>query len=171
MDVYATRYRNFRSLVEQVGGVTAAANRLRKAQAQVSHFGGENPTKNIGHKVAREIEAAFGLPHGWLDTERHGKQEVFSGGESHLLRPDADILHAALTLLVYDEDPVVGAGPYRPREQAVRLADLYEWVAKEGGRLSAASNAQFLEQVEARRAQKGSHAYAAQADEAHRRAG
>ena len=113
-----------------------------------------------------DLSRALGVAPEWLLYGRDSARPA-----SQLLRPDPDILHAALTLLVYDEDPMVGAGAYRPREQAVRLADLYEWVAREGGRLSAKSNAQFLEQVEARRAKKGAAPNAPHATESRRSAG
>lgn len=75
--------------------------------------------------------------------------------ESQTGRIDPDNLHAALTLLLTDENPIAGGGPYRPREQARRLAELYEWVTRDGGRLTAESNARFLEQVEERKRAKG----------------
>ncbi|WP_239959213.1 LexA family protein [Pseudomonas syringae] len=43
------------------------AELLGKAPAQVSAFGGKNPTKGIGDQIAREIEAALGLHNGYLD--------------------------------------------------------------------------------------------------------
>ncbi|WP_235662538.1 MULTISPECIES: LexA family protein [Pseudomonas syringae group] len=43
------------------------AELLDKAPAQVSAFGGKNPTKGIGDQIAREIEAALGLHNGYLD--------------------------------------------------------------------------------------------------------
>lgn len=40
---------------------------LNKAPAQVSAFGGKNPTKGIGDQIARELEKALGLHNGYLD--------------------------------------------------------------------------------------------------------
>jgi hypothetical protein len=54
--------------------ITAAASQLGKLQGQVSHFGGKNPIKPIGDQIASEIEAAFNLPHGWLDGPSHLEQ-------------------------------------------------------------------------------------------------
>jgi hypothetical protein len=71
MTVYETRWRNFRSLAGHRGGVTAAAEKLGKSQGQISHFGGKTPIKNIGDKLARQIESAYGKPLGWLDRD-HG---------------------------------------------------------------------------------------------------
>lgn len=43
------------------------ADLLGKAPAQVSAFGGKNPTKGIGNQIARELETALGLHSGYLD--------------------------------------------------------------------------------------------------------
>lgn len=68
MDSKSIRYANTRILVDQVGGITNFALKIKKSQSQTSQFAGENPIKGIGNKVAREIESVFGKPHGWLDT-------------------------------------------------------------------------------------------------------
>ncbi|MCH7333864.1 hypothetical protein [Acinetobacter modestus] len=68
MDSKTIRYNNTRLLVEQVGGVSNFANKINKGQSQTSQFAGTAPIKGIGNKVAREIEEAFGKPHGWLDV-------------------------------------------------------------------------------------------------------
>lgn len=57
---------------------------------------------------------------------------------------DRATLHEALTLLFYDE---LHAGDYTPHARTDRLAELYEWVATDGGRLSKERNAAFVQQV------------------------
>lgn len=76
MDSKSIRYKNTRELVHLAGGVSAFAEKLGKQQSQVSSFAGENPVKGIGPKIARQIEAAFGKPTGWLDTPH---QEIWEG--------------------------------------------------------------------------------------------
>ena len=71
MDSRKIRYKNARALVKQVGGVSLFADRLGKQQSQVSSFAGENPVKGIGGKIARQIEAAFRKPEGWMDVPHH----------------------------------------------------------------------------------------------------
>ena len=71
MDSKTIRYNNTRILVDQVGGVSNFANKINKGQSQTSQFAGTTPIKGIGNKVAREIEDAFGKPHGWLDVLHH----------------------------------------------------------------------------------------------------
>ncbi|NVZ95989.1 LexA family transcriptional regulator [Pseudomonas sp. B6001] len=69
MKISDTRLKNFRRvLADKKMRLTEAADRLGKAPAQVSAFGGKNPTKGIGDQIAREIERAFGLPLGHLDV-------------------------------------------------------------------------------------------------------
>lgn len=75
MDIYKIRWMNFRSLAGHKGGITEAAEKLGKSQGQVSHFGGKEPSKNIGEQIAREIEEAFELPPYWLDTLNHSAHE------------------------------------------------------------------------------------------------
>lgn len=87
----------------------------------------------------------------WLSTGR-GPKNLSALPESprqssHLLRPDPNILHEALTLLVHDEGK---AGPYPMRAMTERLLELYDWCAREGGRLSRASNDLFEAQCEER---------------------
>jgi SOS-response transcriptional repressor LexA len=54
-------------MTEQKLRLTDVAELLGKAPAQVSAFGGKNPTKGIGDQIAREIEKALNLHNGYLD--------------------------------------------------------------------------------------------------------
>lgn len=68
MKISDTRLQNFRRvLAERKLRLTDIAELLGKAPAQVSAFGGKNPTKGIGDQIARELEKALHLHHGYLD--------------------------------------------------------------------------------------------------------
>lgn len=68
MKISDTRLQNFRRVMaEKKLRLTDIADRLGKAPAQVSAFGGKNPTKGIGDQIAREIETALSLHDGYLD--------------------------------------------------------------------------------------------------------
>lgn len=68
MKISDTRLKNFRRvLAEKKLRLIDVADLLGKAPAQVSAFGGKNPTKGIGDQIAREIEKAFDLHQGYLD--------------------------------------------------------------------------------------------------------
>lgn len=68
MKISDTRLQNFkRILSERKLRLTDVADILGKAPAQVSAFGGKNPTKGIGDQIAREIEHALNLHEGYLD--------------------------------------------------------------------------------------------------------
>ncbi len=69
MNVKDIRRENLRSLARSIGGITAIAKKLNKSQSQISHLIGTRPIKNIGDRLASEIEIAFGKNHGWLDKE------------------------------------------------------------------------------------------------------
>lgn len=63
---------NMRALAESIGGITAMAERLGKSQSQISHLIGYTPIKNIGDRIAAEVEKAFGKSFGWLDRDHFG---------------------------------------------------------------------------------------------------
>lgn len=68
MKISDTRLQNFRRiLLDKKLRLIDVADRLGKAPAQVSAFGGKKPTKGIGDQIAREIEKAFNLHTGYLD--------------------------------------------------------------------------------------------------------
>jgi len=70
------RYRNARALIAECGSITAFAEKLKKAETQVSGFAGINPRKGIGNKIARQIEVVFNKPAGWMDHE-HTEEEKY----------------------------------------------------------------------------------------------
>lgn len=68
MKISDTRLQNFRRVIaEKKLRLVDIADLLGKAPAQVSAFGGKNPTKGIGDQIAREIETALNLHSGYLD--------------------------------------------------------------------------------------------------------
>lgn len=75
MNVKDIRRKNLRVLARSVGGITLLADRLAKSQSQISHLIGTNPIKNIGDRLAAEVEKSFNKPHGWMDHEHPGIQE------------------------------------------------------------------------------------------------
>lgn len=78
MDIKDIRHRNVRALVNELqgmaardgkrsGGMTMLAEMLGKSVAQVSRFASGKPSTQIGDRIAREIEEAFGKERGWMD--------------------------------------------------------------------------------------------------------
>jgi len=68
MDIIAIRLINAENLKEQCNSTAGFARKLGKSPTQVRHWFNPNVNKNIGNKIAREIEVAFGKPHGWMDS-------------------------------------------------------------------------------------------------------
>jgi SOS-response transcriptional repressor LexA len=140
MDVYEVRHRNVRHLIALAGdgGLTKLADRLGKSQGQVSHFGGENPIKNIGPKIAREIEAAFDRPRGWLDSPH------WSGIHEPVVAFDirgvdgVDGVDFAKEVMIPEVDAELGAGEGVPAiefiETRYRLPYQLEWLRSVGVR-------------------------------------
>ena len=142
MDVYRIRWLNFRRLAGHRGGVSEAARKLGKSQGQVSHFGGERPIKNIGHDIAREIEAAYGKSHGWLDQvhepEAAGDEPVNNGSgdmgqASQSVLLDAAMLARAESWVRFEEKAGVR---FQSVRRAERLIELYSAIAANGGNLT-----------------------------------
>jgi SOS-response transcriptional repressor LexA len=76
MNVKIIRRENLRALATDLGSITALAEFLGKSQSQMSRLIGRHPIKNIGDKLAAEIESAFSKPSGWLDWRHAGIQET-----------------------------------------------------------------------------------------------
>lgn len=134
--IYAVRWEAFRALLKaRRMTITAAADLLGKGQGQVSHFGGKVPTKIIGDQIAAEIEAAFGLPPGYLDERQDsvklGGADPRQASQNETLDPA--ILAEAEKWMRFVEK---ASGELRPVRRAERLIDLYRLVATDGGSLS-----------------------------------
>lgn len=76
MRVKEIRRINARALAKSIGGISYLAKRLKKSQSQLSHLIGVNPSKEIGDKIASEMEKTFNKPVGWLDKEHLSVQET-----------------------------------------------------------------------------------------------
>ncbi|MCO8164824.1 S24 family peptidase [Pseudomonas sp. 21LCFQ010] len=84
MTISNTRLQNFRrALTEKNMRLVDIADLLGKAPAQVSAFGGKNPTKGIGNKIAREIEQALDLDYGYLDLPQPPEVTLEAATEPH----------------------------------------------------------------------------------------
>ena len=65
MDNKAVRRANIEMLVEKAGGPTRFGEQVGRDQVQVSQWLGG---KNVGDRLAREIEERLGKRKGWLDV-------------------------------------------------------------------------------------------------------
>jgi hypothetical protein len=75
MNIKKIRLQNLRALAKSVGGVSALARKLQRSQSQISHLISSNPIKNIGDRLATEIESVFEKPDGWLDRQHFQTRE------------------------------------------------------------------------------------------------
>ncbi|MDR0189744.1 S24 family peptidase [Pseudomonas yamanorum] len=120
MKISDTRLQNFRRvLAEKKLRLTDIAEMMGKAPAQVSAFGGKNPTKGIGDRIAREIEKALRLHTGFLDMP-YGMDEF---NNATMLR------HTGRKL------PVIGsiaAGTWCEAKASFDSTDAEEWIDAPG---------------------------------------
>lgn len=75
------RRENARWLAQKCGGPTAFAEITDMAPPRVTHIIGPNPSRKIGHAVARRIEKAFNKPIGWLDIPNAWRSDGDNGEE------------------------------------------------------------------------------------------
>lgn len=70
------RRNNLRRLLDQHGGPAQFARRMEKNDrgSTYSQIAGDNPTRNVGHNMAREIERKLGLEEGWMDVDHDGAE-------------------------------------------------------------------------------------------------
>jgi phage repressor protein C with HTH and peptisase S24 domain len=67
------RHANLLLLIKEAGGVQRLADRMGKAQAQISQYKTRSPLpsgkqRSIGDDFAREAEISFDKPRGWMDS-------------------------------------------------------------------------------------------------------
>ena len=70
MDAHDIRRQNLRILVDAAGSPTIFGRVINRDRGQVAAL---LTTKNMGSKLAREIEVTCGRPHGWMD-EKHPEE-------------------------------------------------------------------------------------------------
>jgi SOS-response transcriptional repressor LexA len=75
MTVKINRRDNLRLLAQALGGIAELANFLGKSPSQISHLIGTYVSKNVGDKLAAEVEKLFAKPPGWLDGNYTGNEE------------------------------------------------------------------------------------------------
>lgn len=76
VEVTQIRLINLRRLIDQLGGPTALASKLKYSNGSyISQMAGPTPTRAIGEKVARQIEKSLGYEPGWMDVDHSGPRE------------------------------------------------------------------------------------------------
>ncbi|HDS1581991.1 TPA: hypothetical protein QEL15_004107 [Stenotrophomonas maltophilia] len=147
MDASTLRTINMRERVAAAGGPADWARKFggtRWQQPQVSQWISETNPKGIGHRLARDLEAAMGLPAGSLDR---------APSESQSMGLDVPTLRAAIRLLQLVSE-IRGGGPV-PTIDANALAIAYETVAAEARTLDDNNVLDFMRAFVERLERKG----------------
>ena len=76
-DLTEIRRANIRALVAEMGGYPATVSKMGYGSASLlSQIAGPNPTRSPTEKAVRKMEAAMGLPHGYLDRAPQPGEKV-----------------------------------------------------------------------------------------------
>lgn len=125
------RRRNARSLSEVAGSSAEFARRIEMSDSHVSQLIGENPTKNIGNKIARRMEAAFDKQEGWMDVVQESSIANNLDGDA----PSPDKVQKVTGGI---EQPLFSIQPipesYIEADDFVKLADLFSKSTRDGRR-------------------------------------
>lgn len=71
MDAKQIRRANLAALIAKEGKAAAVAEKVGTAAAYLSQILSEKTKAQVGDDLARRIESAYGLPHGWMDERHH----------------------------------------------------------------------------------------------------
>ena len=68
MDIHHIRLVNLQQAIKKAGSQARLADMVGIKSAYISQIKNTKHPTNMGNDVARRIEAALGLPHGWMDV-------------------------------------------------------------------------------------------------------
>lgn len=88
--IHENRLWNFRQLIKRLG-VNEVARQMGKKNSYITAIGGPNPVRNIGSRIAQQIESTFGLTPGALDQPPPEQAK----SEDRLLAAIAEVLSNA----------------------------------------------------------------------------
>lgn len=129
MTIYEIRLTNTRLLLQQKSlRLKDLAALMNKSAGQISAFAGEGAHKNIGDQIAREIEQAFDLPRGYLDTAHDNRHNGTIVGEAGRKLPVIGSIAAGTWCEAIDnfqpgdaEDWIEAPGPVGPNAFILRI--------------------------------------------------
>jgi len=132
MDAITARHLNLQALVAtlkpQLGTQKAIAIHLDMAPSYLNQL---LSGKKLGDDVARKIERAAGLSHGWLDQPRSEDSAANAAAGSQDLRIDPEIIASAIRLvrLTFAN---LGIDDFSNEEDGTPLAYAYEYLYSRG---------------------------------------
>jgi len=122
MSAFEMRRKNLRQLTKDWGGPLPLSIKLGYSNASfIVQMAGPNPSREISEKTARRIEAALGLPSGWMDQAHTGRPaKVNEVAVARIVRAVAAVLEdlqldlpparfGELVALTYEHAQLVGA--------------------------------------------------------------
>ncbi|PPC77916.1 hypothetical protein C4K68_07675 [Pokkaliibacter plantistimulans] len=130
------RLHNARLLQDSVGGQKGMIEKTGKSQSQISAIMGENPSRNIGNKLAKLLEDTFALPDGWMD---HWHDTIDGDAQPSIYIREAEKSPFGSNRPVYVAIPVLdvhlaaGFGTVVDREEVTQWTEIpHEFIASDG---------------------------------------
>jgi hypothetical protein len=120
------RRKNLRELVRKADSGAAFAKQADIAPSLLSQILSQNPTRNIGDKLARKIEERLRLPSGWLDSNHTPEASSAPINQADSRDKSADRYRALLALGAMIED-------FTPAEFAELEAQVELILRRKGG--------------------------------------
>jgi len=115
MDINGIRRKNLRKFIEKMKSQADLADKLEMDPSYLSQIAGINPSKNIGTRVARDIEKKLGLSDGWMDRDHSGESTDLALGEGS---PGSG---APPSIPVYAITAGMGRGKFPDSEQVLKI--------------------------------------------------
>jgi phage repressor protein C with HTH and peptisase S24 domain len=146
------RLENARKLLLLAKGPKNYGLKLGMSTSQANQHCGPNPTRNIGHSLARRIELAFELQKGWLDSPA-SSLPYYTTGEStkglldYVREEGAEYgVTRQINVPIYEAPASMGQGVQQKDFDSVvgGLALSQRWVTNNLGSLSSQSNLAVL---------------------------
>jgi len=124
---------NARALADKEGTIALFGKKINKSQTQAGSLIGLSPTRNIGNKIARQIEAVFNKPDGWLDLPHQDQWASIKRTEwlsqLRILRPnETDHASKEMAAIVDENHRLLNKYyltlPIKAQEQIVNLVEM-----------------------------------------------
>jgi hypothetical protein len=128
MDIKQIRRANMLALIEREPSKAAFARKVGTDPAYISQILSTKTKAEVGNDLARGIEAAYKLPHGWMDHEHAS--------------PDIEASQAPLPAFSKDQLMIATVWPYLPPE---KKDEMLEQMARDPDRYKALMDALLTE--------------------------
>lgn len=132
MDIAEIRRNNLKLIIEERfnGVASELARLLDKQPSEISRIFSQNIThrRNIGSRLARELERVIGKPMGWMDSQQISTREGVSYADPRNTMSGPELRWRIPIISWVQAGEGVPSGPGCPLGSAARMSDPDHWV-------------------------------------------